>query len=259
MTKLQSGVIFASIVLFFGLYFGCTNKPPELAAEEQKRAVNMESADINAILQKAKNNLSTADNDAFVLLEQSISKAENDSLRINALKELSGSWYGFGQFAIAGYYAEKIAEILNTESAWSIAGTTYGAGMKGEEDDRIKKYCSEKAINAFEFASSLNPKEAQHKVNLAVCYAEFPPANQPMKGILMLLDLNKKDPNNTTVLLQLGRLGIQTGQFDKAKERLEKVLQLDPKNTKATCLLVEVYQGLNDLEKAEAFSNRCKS
>jgi cytochrome c-type biogenesis protein CcmH/NrfG len=108
-----------------------------------------------------------------------------------------------------------------------------------EKEEKVIEFCANRAIQAFENAISLDPSDITNKVNLAVCYAERPPQNNPMKGILMLIDLNKKHPENVPTLSTLGRLGIQTGQFEKAVARLELALQIEPKNIKVNCLLAQ--------------------
>jgi uncharacterized protein HemY len=90
-------------------------------------------------------------------------------------------------------------------------------------------------------------------------YAENPPQDNPMKGILMLLDLNKKFPENVGVLVNLGRLGLKTAQFEKAAQRLEKVIVLEPDNRSANCLLIEAYEGLGQKEKVLFYQNKCEA
>ena len=79
-----------------------------------------------------------------------------------------------------------------------------------------------------------------------------------MKGIKMLLVLNKKNPNNVSVQNTLARLAIQTRQYEKAVKRLEFVLSIDSDNLKATCLLAQAYQGLGNTEKAQTFDRKCQ-
>ena len=124
----------------------------------------------------------------------------------------------------------KVAELENTEQAWSIAGTTMTLGLKNADQEKIKKFCSKNAIKAFENAISMDPENVQHRTNLAICYAEYPSQDNPMQGIMMLLDLNKKHPDNVGVLITLARFGMQTGQFEKVQGRLQKVLSLEPDN-----------------------------
>src|SRR5690606_5723955 len=103
-----------------------------------------------------------------------------------------------------------------------------------------------------------NPSNLQHQVNLALVYTENPPSENPMKGILMLVNLNKQEPENVMVLNQLGRLAIKTGQFEKAIERLSKAIELEPDNLASNCLLAKAYQGTGDQAKASKYQTQCE-
>jgi cytochrome c-type biogenesis protein CcmH/NrfG len=113
-------------------------------------------------------------------------------------------------------------------------------------------------VLALEKAISLEPDNSQHKINLALVYADLPPENNPMAGIQMLLDMNKKDPQDVEVIVRIGRLAIKTGQYDRAIERLKRALELDPQNKSAPCFLYQAYSGLGDQAKAEEFKARCE-
>ena len=258
MTKFQILVVSSMILLFAGMYFGLNTKPKRQKAIEKSRAIEAESTDINALLNDAKSGLSNVESSQIAALELQLNQANTDSVRIEILKELSGNWYRLERVEIAGFYAENIAEIENNDEAWSIAGTTYAIGVQRTNEDKVKRFCFGRAVRAFENAISLNPSNTTHKVNLAVCYAENPLPENPMKGILMLTDLVEKEPDNVLVLTTLGRFAIQTGQFDKAIERLLKVLLLEPENNKANCLLSQAYQGKGNNTEAENFAKKCK-
>ncbi|MBK8737205.1 MAG: tetratricopeptide repeat protein [Saprospiraceae bacterium] len=90
-------------------------------------------------------------------------------------------------------------------------------------------------------------------------YVDKPLTDNPMKGILMLRDLNTKYPNNADVNIQLAKLAIRTGQFDKAVERLEKALALSPQTLSINCLLAEAYNGNGNIEKAKVAMQKCKN
>ena len=78
-----------------------------------------------------------------------------------------------------------------------------------------------------------------------------------MKGIQMLLEMNKNEPDNTSVMNLLGQLAIKTGQYDKAVQRLEKSYQTDPDNPQTPCLLSMAYEGLGQHEKAHDWASKC--
>ena len=259
MSKTQLAVLSFAAALFLLLYFGFDTKPKAQKEINKDRIENAESTSINSLLLTAKNNLKPEEASEVLLAEAKLSEAKNDLDKTEAYKALSSAWYKINRLAIAGYYAQLVADKEATDEAWSIAGATYNRGMNFEKEEKVIEFCATRAIQAFENAISLDPNNTTHRVNLAVCYAERPPQDNPMKGILMLIDLNKKHPENVPTLYTLGRLGIQTGQFDKAVARLELALELEPNNIKVNCLLSQAYEGLGLTEKAITFKNICQS
>ena len=257
MSKLQLYTISAAALLFLVLLFGFDTKPDKQTAIEQARALRAESTDISSLLIDAKAKLSEPETTTLLLMEQALEEATTDSLRRDRLEQLSRKWFDLKHPEISGHYAEQIALLTGTEEAWAIAGTTYTIGIRQADSEKIKAYCSGRAIQAFESAISINPQEMAHKVNLALCYIEYPPKDNPMKGILMLVDLNKQHPDNVIVLSQLGRLAIQTGQFAKAVERLERVTKLEADNARAYCMLVSAYEGLGNAAKVKENQEKC--
>ncbi|MCR9287702.1 MAG: hypothetical protein NXI23_09990 [Bacteroidetes bacterium] len=259
MTKLQLGVVISAIALFLVLYIGCDTKPNNYEEVAKRRVLSAESTNVNSLLVSAKKTLKPSQLNVILALEQQLEEVSIDSVKNETLKSLSGKWYETGRSDISGHYALQIAELENSENAWSIAGTTFSICIQRTAEEKIKSYCTDKAIQSFENAISINPENPQHQLNLSLIYAENPPQDNPMKGILMLLDLNKKFPENVGVLVNLGRLGLKTAQFEKAAQRLEKVIVLEPDNRSANCLLIEAYEGLGQKEKVLFYQNKCEA
>ena len=258
MSKLQLIVLSSAFFLFCFLYFVLDTKPRTHSDIEKIRIQNAESTNINALLLDARKTLNPEQATRLLTIDKQINvDGVADSTKVRLLKEFSSNWYEFGHAAIAGYYAEQAAEIENTEDAWSIAGTSYVIGLKQNEDQKVKEYCSKRAQRAFENAISMNPSNVNHKINLALCFVEAPPQENPMKGILMLRQLNEKHPENVAVLNNLARLAIRTNQFDKAVERLTTAINIESDNIMSNCLLAQAYEGLNDVSKAEAYNKKC--
>jgi lipopolysaccharide biosynthesis regulator YciM len=69
---------------------------------------------------------------------------------------------------------------------------------------------------------SVDPAEA--KIAQAVAMVN---GKEPMKGIMMLRELAQENPENAEVHWHLGQFSIQSGQYDKAIARFEKVKELD--------------------------------
>jgi len=256
MNKAQWIAIASTLALFSILYFGFDTKPPKGKQIEQQRALSMEGADPQVLLEEAKKGLSPEVRSEISGLENEAQNKDSSAL-VDIFKKLSGKWYEVGNHAVAGYYAEQIAEKEKTPESWSIAGTTYLPGIRNSGEENVRKFCMQKAVSCLNKAISLQPDNVQYRVNLAVCYAEMPPEDNPMKGVLMLLQLNKEHPEDVSVLLTLARFGMKTGQWDKVIARLEKVLQIEPGNKSAICMLSEAYKGAGDNEKSGVFLEKC--
>lgn len=258
MTNAQRIVLFLAVGLFALLYFGFDIKPESQKLVEKQRALQATSTDAQALIAQARGQLSGDKISALAAIEHELEAANDDADKAAIYKDLSAKWFDYGKPAIAGHYAELVAEIENTEDAWSIAGTTFSICIRKEQEEKVRDYCTAKAIESLEKATSLNPENLQHRVNLALVYTENPPKDNPMKGILMLVDLNKKYPGNAMILTQLGRLAIKTGQYDKAVERLEAAVSAEPENMNANCLLAQAYSALGNAEAASRFAQKCE-
>lgn len=257
MTRLQTIVIAATVLLFTLLYFGFDTKPSERAEIDASRLQNAVQTDISALLAVARENLDADQRALLGSMHQMLNQTEADTMKLSVWKQISSTWYEYGRPDLAGHYAELIAQNTNTAEAWSIAGTTYAIGGQRLSEEKQRIFATEHAAAAFENAISLEPDNLNHRVNLAVVYVDNPPAEQPMKGIQMLLNLDKKYPEAVGVQNTLARFAIKTGQFEKAAARLERVLNLDPDNRNATCLIAKAYEGLGQLAKATDYTQRC--
>jgi tetratricopeptide (TPR) repeat protein len=259
MTKSQIATVGASVLLLLVLYIGCDTKPRKMKDVEKSRSLVIESTDINVLLQEAKDSIKPSELALITTLEDELAAQPTDTGKVTVLKRLSGQWFDLERPALSGYYAEQVAELTSTEGSWSIAGTTYAIAVQRGGSQRIRDYATGRAVKAFENAISINPKELGYKLNLALLYTDNPPADNPMKGILMILDLNKANPDNPDILMNLGRLAIRTNQLDKAVERLERALTLDPTLVPAICMLSQAYAGLGQMDKAKSYEQRCNA
>ncbi len=257
MNKTQWISIAGAAVLFSLLYFGCNTKPENIKGLEKTRTLAAEKTSAAVLMKNAKAKLPNAELASLELLEQEFVNTTVDSIKINYGKQLSGRWFELKQPAISGHFAQEVASLENEENSWSIAGTTYALCVQRSQDEVEKDFCSKRAVESFENAISLNPSESAHKLNLALVYADNPPEGQPMKGIQMLLTLNREQPENVTVIKTLARLGLQTGQFEKVLARLTKAKALAPNDREIDCMLVKVYTATNETALAEQAAVNC--
>ncbi len=258
MNRTQIGVLVAGAVLFSVLYFGAGSKLHKQVQAETSRNINAPSADADEIVDKAKSTISADQKVEIEKLEKALTEATVDTAKSNCLKKISGAWYKLGKLDVSAYYAEKVASIDNTERAWFIAGSTFFTGLQQSKEPTDRQFCADRAAKAFENAISLSPDKVENQVALASVYTENPLADNPMKGILILRELDQKYPNNPLVLVTLAKNAIRTGQYDKAVARLENALKVSPSDNSIICLLAQAYEGLGDATKAKFFAQKCK-
>tara|TARA_B110000116_G_scaffold269561_2_gene285783 strand:- start:723 stop:1274 length:552 start_codon:yes stop_codon:yes gene_type:complete len=72
----------------------------------------------------------------------------------------------------------------------------------------------------------------------------------PMQGILVLLELADADEPNIRANYLLGKFGIQSGQMEKAVDRFNKVIELDPNLGNAYFYLARCYEALGRKDEA---------
>lgn len=259
MNKTHYSVLFAALALFLLLYLGFDTKTDKQKTAQESRSLQAESTGFETLEADAKEHLEPAQAAQVADLEKQIEQAGDDAARIPALKALSGLWYRAGQLPVAGGIAERVATLENADTAWSVAGALFYSGLVGSQDQVVRSYCATHAVKSFENAASLNPENPEHRVNLALVYAENPPPDNPMQAVLMLRELESKHPDNPAVYNALGRLAIKTGQWQRAIERLEKSWSLSKSNPNTPCLLAQAYEATGNTIKAQAFADICNS
>ncbi len=258
MQRPQYTVLFAALALFLGLYLGFSTKPSKQKVVEQSRSLQGSSTSLDNLIADAREHLSGSQAATLAELEAAANAAPSDSVRIEPLKRLSAWWYQAEQLPIAGGIAAQVAEIAQTDEAWSVAGATFYTALAAATAPVIRSFCADNAVKAFESAASLRPEQVEHRVNLALVYAENPKPDDPMRAVMLLRELESQHPENPAVYNALGRLAIKTGQWERAIQRLEKAYALDSKNPNTPCLLSKAYEGMGNEELMTKFAKICK-
>ena len=87
---------------------------------------------------------------------------------------------------------------------------------------------SEGAYKAASIPTTLEAGTERDAVQEAIDQVNGP---NPMAGILALKALAEAEPPNVDAVIELGRFSIQSGQFDKARERFAQAIDLAPERS----------------------------
>ena len=111
---------------------------------------------------------------------------------------------------------------------------------------------AKQAKELFERALQLNPRSDSSKIGLGASYIFGSTANpqEVMQGIQQILEVVRRDSTNMYAQFILGLGGVESGQFDKAIERLTRVVRYQPDNIEAMLTLAEAYQRKGDKPNA---------
>lgn len=255
--------IIAAAGLIAVLYFFGNTTPPEKPSEQP--TAKTEAADhdhaaedrfsIQSELDSAKAKLPEHAATELAELEEKASNS-SDIEKAKMYNDMAQLWLQHRNMPIAAHYYSEKAKLENSEKSLNFAGRFNLDLFYATQSHAMQDWALQNAISNFEQSLKLNPNSDTVKMALASCYIDG--TSQPMQGIQLLLGIVKEEPDNIAANLMLGQLSIRSGQMDKAKERFDKVLDLEPENTEALYFLAEVYRSKGNKEKAIELLERCK-
>ena len=259
MKRQQYLVAGAGVLLLLTLYFFGQTVPPheklKAPMEGPSDGAMVKSIGTQDILQAAQASLSPTQLSYVTRLQNSVVRGDVKIQQINAWRQLAGFWRdsvrdGYLPYA---YYTGEASKLENSEKSLTFAAQLYLQGLRGQDNPALKSWMATNAKELFEKALELDPGNDSTKVGLGASYIFGSAAGNPtevMQGIQRILEVARRDSSNMYAQFMLGLGGIESGQFDKAIERLTTVVRHQPANIEAMLLLAEVHQQKGD--KAEA-------
>jgi tetratricopeptide (TPR) repeat protein len=237
------------LLLIFVYLFGQTT-PPKKDITTQKTdsaTVVTKSVTTQDILQSFKSQLTPLQLSHVNNLEHSVVRGDVKNQQINSFIQLADFWKdsvkdGFLPYA---YYIGETAKLENSEKELTFAAQLFLENLRGQDDAGVKNWMANNAKELFEKSLKLNPNNDSSKIGLGACYIFGSSANTPqevMQGIQQILEVAQRDSNNMYAQFMLGLGGEISGQFDKAIERLSKVVQHQPNNIEAILTLADINE-----------------
>jgi len=257
LNKQQWIVAGSGIILLFSLYFFGRTKPlPKGTTETAAAALAGEAAHeavaIDEILRQARQKLSPSQATRVTALENSLSRGDLVSQKINIYGQLAAFWKDSARVyePYLWYLGEK-AKLENSEKNLNFAAHSYLEELRGVADHSIQRWMAIQAKDLFTRSLALNPANDSAKVGLGSTYFFGSGGDAPpMEGIMAIREVAQRDSTNMFAQFMLGYGGMISGQLDKATERFEVVARREPGNMEVVFLLAETYERMGEKEKA---------
>ena len=251
------GIVLVFILFFFGKTVTIKKQMP-VATQAEVPQFNIKDT-----LIAEKQRLSPVQLIYVTNIENGISRGDLKNQSENQYTNLANFWRdSIGSFIPYAYYLSEAAKLDNSEKKLTFAARLILENMRREDDPGKKVWEAQTAATLFEKALKLDPDNQDLQVGLGSCYVYgegmIGNAEQTMKGIQQLLQVVKKDSNNMQAQLVLGIGGVISNQYDKAIERLNKVVSFDPHNLEAVSWLADAYAASGDKQNAVKWYEQSK-
>lgn len=249
-TSRQWIAIAGGILLFSALFFINRKAPPsENPMGEQGSAHAGSVVDFDQVIKESEDSIPATEKQLVDRVKSILSNSP-DSLHPHLLARLVQILDSIGQPIIAAYYTEKLAALQNSPGLWTHAGQQfydYSALGKASLKDVLVK----QAEQCFSNSVKIDSTYADAQVGLGECLVDE--GSNPMKGIMTIENVLKKDSNNRNAQIALGKFSIRSNQLPKAIYRFNRVLQIDPSYKEAYLYLAQSYEESGN--KHEAIAN----
>jgi tetratricopeptide (TPR) repeat protein len=166
---------------------------------------------------------------------------------------LANFWKDTGRlFAPFAWYTAEAARLENSEKSLTFAAHLFLNNLRAEENPGLKNWKALQAKDLFERSLKVNPANDSSEIGLGAVYL-YGSIGSPMEGIQKIRQVADKDPKNIYAQMTLGQASLISGQLDKAIERFDRVLQVQPENLEAVISLADVYERKGDNAKAVVY------
>jgi tetratricopeptide (TPR) repeat protein len=203
----------------------------------------------------AHNDVSESDQAAINTLRRQFDSSGNEKSYIFA-DSLWGRYTKTGRYDSAAWFAERSASFLKTTDSYLRAGNSYYEAYSYALDQDKQNQMGTKAREFLGKALEANPKLYEAKAKMAMTYMTS--GAPPMQGIRMLREVAEEDPKNEFALFSLGMLSIQSQQYDRAIEWLNKLVTVNPQHLQGQVFLGMALANAGEKEKAREQFEKAK-
>jgi tetratricopeptide (TPR) repeat protein len=228
MNKTQWFLLAIGLVLTVVLY----QLPKIIINKDKKAVVAAESSDKQSSSAQEIPHASINAEDLQIInrLRKSFYTFSNQEKKIIFADSLAKVFERLSKFDSALKYREEIVGIEPLFENRKVLAAAYFNAANFTSDQTKGSTFNRRAQELYQELLQEKPELLEIKTKLAMTFVS---TETPMQGIMLLREVLEKNPNFEPAIFNLGLLAIQSGQFDKAKLRFDRLLELDPKNWNA--------------------------
>jgi tetratricopeptide (TPR) repeat protein len=236
--RLRTVLVGAAIVLVGAIYFLPkldSPKDSEQPASPQGQNASKEFSEQDYV-KSSRAKLSWENGAVVDSLEKLLGSSTVDTTVFDSLAAI---WDGAGVPGMAARCFQQKAQKVGGEKNWVNAAFRFFDAFKAASDSTESSWFVSKAIESYDQVLKINPSNLNAKTDLGILYAEA--TDQPMRGITLLREVVTENPLHENAQMNLGFLSMKSGQYDKAIERFNMVLQINRSRIDAHVYLGEAY------------------
>ena len=185
-----------------------------------------------------------------------------ESKKIRILDSIVLNLQARNRYDYAALYAERALALDSSLHRVLLAGELNQKAMRMpfvQKDSVLRGTFASKSISLLQKVTTIEPNNERALLPLGLALTESGKPQQSMMGIQTLRKILEINPDNVEASFQLGLFSAQTGQFDKAVQRFERVLELDSANLWATYHLAKAKLQLGDVPTAKTLLQKVVS
>jgi outer membrane protein len=161
---------------------------------------------------------------------------------------LAGLYKKATLFDSAAFFAEQANTFFESPERNLKAGVAWFEAFTFAMEQSKRKELAGKARTFFEKELQRNANNLDVKTKMALTY--FGTGEPPMQGVAILREVLAQDPKFKPALFNMGMLSVQSGQYGKAIEWLNQLLEVSPDDVQARLLLGVAYMNKGDKQQA---------
>jgi tetratricopeptide (TPR) repeat protein len=254
---ISSGVGLLCLIYFFGKTIPPKKNPGAVAAATG--ATGTKEISIKTILDASRQQLTPAQQAFVAQMEAGVVRGDVKEQQIKVYKQLAAFWKDSAHLLLPyAYYSAEAAKLENSQKSLTFAAQFFLEGIRRQENPDLQRWMATEAKELFEKALQLAPNNDSLKVGLgsAILFGNL--GEGPMAGIAKIREVADRDPENMYAQYMLGLGGLMSGQYDKAIDRLLKVVQHQPENVEVILMLADAYEQHNEKENAVKWYKEAK-